>query len=156
MNVHHSSLFPDLIGASSYCNIQISEEYRDWNEREKAEAAARATSAKEKKDKESRESDVPAETETQAGDLALIVEILKSPASAKSVESGRMQALAEELESELSKHLVVDWEDREPALARLRNLTRITLRKFGYPVHDRDDVIDKIIGTMPKSNPDDE
>ena len=26
MNVHHASLFPDLIGSSQYCNILIAEE----------------------------------------------------------------------------------------------------------------------------------
>lgn len=146
MNVHHASLFPDLIGASSFCNIQIGEEHRA-----NLEKLIPATPEDESEDKESAPRDDSSE-DSLKGDLPLIIEILKSPESAKSVEKGRLIAMAEDLRSSLAKHLVVDWEDREPALARLRNLTRTTLRKYGYPVTDRDEVISKIIATLPKSD----
>lgn len=56
--------------------------------------------------------------------------------------------MADELQSVLSKYLVVGWEDRDSAKARLRNLVRVAMRKFGYPLSARDEVAKKIIGAM--------
>ena len=33
MNVHHASLFPDIIGASDYCNLLMEEEHQPSNNR---------------------------------------------------------------------------------------------------------------------------
>ena len=43
MNVHHASLFPDLIGASNFCNIMVAEEAQQMKEEKIARDQHRAT-----------------------------------------------------------------------------------------------------------------
>ena len=56
--------------------------------------------------------------------------------------------MAEELQRELAKNMVVDWEDREPAKARLRNVARVILRRLGYPAAVRDEIVAKLLNLL--------
>lgn len=70
VNVHHSSLFPDLIGASEYCNIFIGEETIQHAEEEKAAEAERR--------KRDAEEGTPAEEQAPTGDqrdIPVIIEL---------------------------------------------------------------------------------
>ncbi len=140
MNVHHASLFPDLLGASDYCNILIEEE-----ERQKAILAEREAEEKEK--------EAPKEIVVEEGEEAPVDEekakglatLLNSPEESRQVEPGRIGVIVNELNSELRKHTAVDWEDRENIQARLRNIVRVILRKYGYPASARDAIIDEVL-----------
>jgi len=58
---------------------------------------------------------------------------------------GRIQLIANQLAKELKKHKVVDWDTRESVQAKLRNVARATLRKYGYPLLSREPVVEKLI-----------
>ena len=146
MNVHHASLFPDLIGASEYCNILISEDYiRQLEERRRRENEMKAAAKEAEASKETEEHTIETPPEISGEGVEAIAAILKTPGDAQQVEPGRLDLIAEKLEAALSKHLVVDWKDRESALAKLRNIGRVTLRRFGYPPNLRDDVLEQIL-----------
>lgn len=143
MNVHHASLFPDLIGSSQYCNSLIAEEALQLAE----------TKQPEKTKEMENEEESPSLTETgeevqSATGTPDIVAILKAPDEAAQVEPGRIVFMAEELQRELAKNMVVDWEDREPAKARLRNVARVILRRLGYPAVIRDEIVTKLLNLL--------
>ncbi len=143
MNVHHASLFPDLIGASEYCNLLVAEERRQYEIATRfANVASMVTS--------SQPSAQPTVTEalaTNVGEIDSIAEILKLHGG-KQVEPGRIQLIAEHLSKGLEQYKVVDWFVREPALAKIRSMMRIALRKFGYPGAERDKAVEAIINML--------
>jgi hypothetical protein len=140
MNVHHASLFPDLIGASEYCNLLVAEERRDY---ELEQSALRI-----QKELESVDDDVdelPVHVFVgDAKDSSVIVNILHAHAASQ-VEPGRIQLIAEKLAKDLDKLKTVDWRIRENIQSQMRTSMRITLRKFGYPVSQRDEAVTAII-----------
>ncbi|MFK5915723.1 MAG: FRG domain-containing protein [Woeseiaceae bacterium] len=159
MNVHHASLFPDLIGASQYSNLMVAEERREYDitqSEKRAEANLTGTvTIQEDSDvmvavgnisvavkPESEMVFVPATDE-----IVAIYKILNQHGG-KQVEPGRIQLIAEHLSKEFVKYKVVDWTIREPAKAKIRSMMRIALRKYGYPSSVRDEVIDAIINML--------
>ena len=145
MNVHHASLFPDLLGAAQYCNVTITQE--EWD-RGLASPLAPATKKK-KTPGVAAVSGLPTVSGFQ--NKVGITQILKRPPAAKTVEPGRISIIVDQLQNELSKNLVVDWESRESVKAKLRNTARIILRKYGYPTAIRDEVVNKIIAALAKN-----
>lgn len=142
MNVHHASLFPDLHGASAYCNIMVAEEAMQMREEEitqrnKLEAEKPATEAK-------------AETEIEpAQDLiAALQKVLTAPTDSAQVEESRLELIAQELASVLAKNQYVDWEKRDNIKAAMRNAARVVLRKYGYPAGVREEVLDKLFDVL--------
>lgn len=144
MNVHHASLFPDLIGASDYCNILM-------EETQKIQAIAEAASEVESVSEvdveiEALPSVIPAEVPAPGGFNSLkIVQLLTLPPDSAQVEPGRIQLIANQLVKEMDKHKVVDWETRDTIQAALRNVARTILRKNGYPFLSREAVVEKIL-----------
>lgn len=147
MNVHHASLFPDLLGASDYCNLLVEEQYRETEieaQREQAETEANTKMS----------ADLLNQVATTAFDTSYsapvesLINLLKTPAESQQVEPGRIEWIASELAPELEKYKLVDWESREAVQAKMRNVVRITLRKLGYPTSARDQVVDKIVETL--------
>ena len=141
MNVHHASLFPDLLGASDYCNILTAEaEQVAEIARQAAKAAANVSAP-------------AAEPPTPTADTPLadansansIRSVLRAPAEAQQVEPGRIAVIAQELARVLASNQVVDWDKREAVQARLRNGIRVALRKYGYPQVLRDTVTEQIL-----------
>lgn len=148
MNVHHASLFPDLIGASDYCNITTTEAEEEASlaravERERLNASQIV-----------KVPSVPAVDVVEAPIIASeqtsfnIDAILRAHPDAQQVEPGRIALIASELSRDISKHQVVDWDKREDAQARMRNVIRVTLRKNGYPSQLRDEVVEQIIDAV--------
>lgn len=143
MNVHHASLFPDLLGASEYCNVITTE--------------TEMASAIQQRDKHIIEvalngaSEAKAHIEaivipaTTAATLSSIEELLRQPSGAEQVEPGRIALMAEELASSIAKNKVVDWETRDTVQARLRNVVRVVLRKYGYPQALREQVAEQVV-----------
>ena len=146
MNVHHASLFPDLIGAADYCNIFISE-----SERERHLKPSLAPS----QEKPARPTVEPAQevSDTQpTPEMGSILALLESPTESREVEPGRLKLIAEQLAKTLSKSMLVDWQERETLQAEMKNSTRVLLRKYGYPVNARDVVINNILDVMARED----
>lgn len=141
MNVHHASLFPDLIGASDYCNILTAEaEQAGEIARQAAKAAANVSAP-------AVEPPAPT-TDTPPADVNSahsIQDVLRAPAEAQQVEPGRIPVIAQELARVLASNQVVDWDKREAVQARLRNGIRVVLRKYGYPQVLRDAVTEQVL-----------
>ncbi|MCG7936725.1 MAG: FRG domain-containing protein [Candidatus Thiodiazotropha taylori] len=140
MNVHHASLFPDLIGAADYCNVFISETERQRLLEKTPEVITSPT--------EVTVTPATKEQPASAESIDTLADLLKHPPESQEVEPGRIELIAEELSKYLSKSMLVDWEERDTLQAEIKNTTRVLLRKFGYPVNARDYVIDNILDVM--------
>ena len=141
MNVHHASLFPDLIGASDYCNILTAEAEQVAEIARQAAKAAANVSAPAAEPPTPTADAPPAD----ANSAHSIQDVLRAPAEAQQVEPGRIAVIAQELARVLASNQVVDWDKREAVQARLRNGIRVALRKYGYPQVLRDTVTEQIL-----------
>ncbi|HJU98992.1 MAG TPA: FRG domain-containing protein [Burkholderiaceae bacterium] len=141
MNVHHASLFPDLIGASDYCNILTAEE------EQVAEIARQAAKAAAKVPVPATEPLQPtgAISATAIGFPQTVEDLLREPAEAQQVEPGRIPLIALELIKAIADNKAVDWEKRDAMQARLRNAARVVLRKYGYPQAQRARMAEQIL-----------
>lgn len=141
MHVHHASLFPDLIGASDYCNILTAEA------EQVAEIARQAAKAAANVSAPAAEPPTPAAdtSPADANSAHSIQDVLRAPAEAQQVEPGRIAVIAQELARVLASNQVVDWDKREAVQARLRNGIRVVLRKYGYPQVLRDTVTEQVL-----------
>ncbi len=138
MNVHHASLFPDLIGAADYCNIFMAEIERDRAIQQRQVEPIGETVAEEHA--------LPAQSDLPLShNVDSILELLKSTQESQEVEPSRIQLIADELNKYLSKSMVVDWQARDTVQAEMKNTTRVLLRKYGYPVNARDTIVDNIL-----------
>lgn len=142
MNVHHASLFPDLIGAADYCNVCItqSERQRQFKEPQPKDITPVSTS----NSVINFSSPVPIQSENS------ILGLLKLPEESSKVEPARLEFIAEELSKALSKSMLVDWEKREPLQAEMKNTTRVMLRKYGYPINAREAAVEGIVEVLRK------
>ncbi|EHU9517590.1 FRG domain-containing protein [Vibrio vulnificus] len=141
MNVHHASLFPDLIGAADYCNIFMAE-----IERDKALQQRQVDPEREPVIVEAGQPEQP--SRPVGKNAGSILELLKSTPESQEVESNRIQLIANELNKHLSKSMVVDWQARETVQAEMKNATRVLLRKYGYPVNARDTIVENILDVV--------
>jgi hypothetical protein len=139
MNVHHASLFPDLIGASDYCNLIVAEERRAYEiEQATSRASIEAGEWKLRLDQ------TPQIFVSNDSDTSAIAALLHGRGET-GVERGRIELIAETLSRDLSKLKTVDWYERESIQSKMRTRIRITLRKLGYPANYRDKAIDKVM-----------
>lgn len=141
MNVHHASLFPDLIGASDYCNILTAEAEQAA---EIARQAAKAAASAPPPAAEPQESAVEAPVAV-TGSLQSIEDVLRAPAEAQQVEPGRIPLIAQELAKVIASNKVVDWDKREAVQAQMRTAIRVLLRKYGYPPNVRETVVEQLL-----------
>lgn len=144
MNVHHASLFPDLLGASEYCNIITTEAEMAAAVQQRGRhidltIADSVTATTDQVDA------TVSPTATSAATLTSIEDLLRHPAGAEQVEPGRIALMAEELASSIARNMVVDWETRDAIQARLRNVVRVVLRKYGYPQALREQVAEQVL-----------
>ncbi len=138
MNVHHASLFPDLIGAASYCNILVADEAQTMREAEVTRQQALPEVAP------AQATPVTVEQAPQ-GLLALVRAALAAPAESAQVEAPRLEVMAADLAAELTKNQYVDWDKRESIQASMRTAAKGVMRKYGYPPASRDAVIEQIM-----------
>ena len=133
MNIHHASLFPDLIGASGYCNDLIREALIVHQSKEEVYEEAPishspltpATSSSWEK----HHLDV-SDTNTRKA-------LLKSAVIEKSIEGKFSERdlgkVITNLLSFINEKAGVDWYKKEATLARLRNIVRRDLIKMNFP-----------------------
>ncbi|WP_372985496.1 FRG domain-containing protein [Marinobacter sp.] len=142
MNVHHASLFPDLIGAADYCNTFIAELER--------ERALEEISSPTLREKEEPEDHLPPSTDSPslANNISSIEDLLTLSLEGNEIEPNLVAFIAEELNKHLSKSMVVDWQERETVLSEMKNATRVILRKYGFPPSSREAVVEKILDVV--------
>lgn len=141
MNVHHASLFPDLIGASEYCNILTAEaEQTAEIARQAAKAASSALAPAVEPQEPVAEAPVAA-----TGSMQSIEDVLRAPVEAQQVEPGRIPLIAQELAKVIAGSKVVDWDKREAVQAQMRTSIRVLLRKYGYPPNVREAVVEQVL-----------
>lgn len=150
MNVHHASLFPDLIGASEYCNILSAEAEQAAEIARQATNAAVAASATPVAVPQAAGPEAPA---TATASIQSIEDVLRVPPEAQQVEPGRIGLMALEVSKAIAENKVVDWDKREAVQARLRNAIRVVLRKLAYPPSLRDGVADRILDLVKQAPP---
>lgn len=147
MNVHHASLFPDLIGASDYCNILTAEAEQVA---EIARQAAKAADAPQPAaEPQATGLEVPVVVD---GALQGIEQVLRAPLEAQHVEPGRIPLIAQELAKVIALNKVVDWDKREAVQAHMRTSIRVLLRKYGYPLNAREGVLDQVLALAKLTN----
>ena len=123
MNIHHASLFPDLIGSSKYCN----ELARDF-------AAARRTSGDEPGVVSKPETDYWARHKLPLDDKGLqpLVDALLVSNEAKSAKPDDLLVVARMTVEFVNTQAGVDWYKRESEKARLRTIIRRRLGKLQF------------------------
>jgi hypothetical protein len=141
MNVHHASLFPDLIGASEYCNILTAEtEQAAEIDRQAARQAAGISPPTDNAPAAEAPTSDAADAKAQS-----IEDILRQPVEAAQVEPGRIGLIAQELAKAIEQNKVVDWDTRDAVQARLRTAVRVLLRKLGYPTNAREAIVEHVL-----------
>lgn len=126
MNIHHASLFPDVIGASLYCN-ELTREF--FHRRERAvELAEDAKIVVTVPPVESPEILLGADKALKS----LIDSLMVTDAAKKSVKLKDLKNIAGFVLSYANDDAGVDWEERESMKARLRTRVRRHLSKIHF------------------------
>ena len=141
MNVHHASLFPDLIGASDYCNLKVEEEWRE-HEIEASLTNTSVTTITPVNDEI--ETEVIPLNEFDQHSMPMILDLLETLAG-QQVEPARLQLMAENLSQKIPSLQTVDWDKRASIQSGIRSYIRVVLRKYGYPNTLRDRAIHNIM-----------
>lgn len=151
MNVHHASLFPDLIGAADYCNAFMTDAEKN-----------RAAQAKKKAlNKAAKDDETPTATATSApepcvGEFQSVTDLLSQPKEAEGLEHSSLTALSKELSKLLATRKLVDWQGRESIQAEIKVKARALLRKHKYPQEAQEQVLSKILDIPTAENESDE
>lgn len=142
MNVHYASLFPDLMGASDYCNSIITESIQ---EQVKVSEILKFNSDEETIEK------IVENVQTvnvNQDDVSKIIDALQK--NSTTIGHGKFTQIAEAISIEFEKNKHVDWESRDNIQARLRNTIRVILRKSGYPHEERESAASQIFNILIK------
>lgn len=143
MNVHHASLFPDLLGASEYCNVITTEAEMVAAVQQRGKhyelTITENVAVMGQVDEEIAPSTMTAAT------LTSIEEVLRQPLNTEQVDPGGIALMAEELALSIAKNKVVDWESRDAVQARLRNVVRVVLKRYSYPQALREQVAEQVV-----------
>ncbi|QLB21459.1 hypothetical protein A6B43_07955 [Vespertiliibacter pulmonis] len=139
MNVHHASLFPDLLGAAEYSNILISEFVKLQPRDNQVNIYEEETNFNKEKqsNKDTKSYNIP--------DKNLINKI-KKLLDHNDKNSTNIDFLAENLKEVLIKNIQIpDWNSREPIIAKMRTELKILLRKYEYPESYWDETINSLL-----------
>jgi hypothetical protein len=143
-----------LLGASEYCNVITTEAEMAAAVQQRGKhielTITESVTATDQMDAEVTPSSASTAT------LTSIEDVLRLPAGAEQVEPGRIALMAEELAASIAKNKVVDWETRDAVQARLRNVVRVVLRKYGYPQTLREQVAEQVLALAKSTNGDSE
>lgn len=136
MNVHHASLFPDLLGAAEFCNTIISAQAADgrYGRSEAITVVLPASAAQ--------------PVALPAGAVpALLLEQLADLLRTPQVEPARLGSLVEEVAGAMGKR---EDESNEARAERLRAVLPVTLRRYAYPADLREGVVNQILSLSTK------
>ncbi|WP_297811721.1 FRG domain-containing protein [uncultured Methylophaga sp.] len=130
MNIHHGSLFPDLIGASGYCNDLIREYINSKNK-----APSKTEVEEEKPAKEEATSEIWKHHELGTSELhlkPLIEAMLINDELKQKANIDKLKKVAQSAVDFVNNKAGVDWYSRDSQKARLVNITRRNLRNIGF------------------------
>ncbi len=124
MNIHHASLFPDIFGASNYCNALIIKKQRTKN-----------SSSSTKQDQHSEKSIR----------IEKIRDLLTNHLKKEDSNPSRVALLANELCEQLSKLMFINWQGIDAVKREMKRVTSVLLRIYDYPIYARSEIIENIL-----------
>tara|TARA_R110001592_G_scaffold289722_1_gene558848 strand:- start:105 stop:569 length:465 start_codon:yes stop_codon:yes gene_type:complete len=130
MNIHHASLFPDLIGASGYCNELLIEQTLKTKLKSK-ELSKVVSPIKEEFIKPLNELVKSINTESRAQEF--INAIQTNNAIANNLKVQQVKELANVVVEFIDIKAGVDWQVRQSELSRLKNIVRRRLKRDYFP-----------------------
>lgn len=145
MNIHHASLFPDIIGSSLYCN-EIT--YENAQPKQPLEI---------KEPQEIKEPVIEHISEVKNIDVVkygtfnkdLIYAYFKSVANITTkLPDDEVLKISYLLTSRLSPYITIDWINRENSIAKLKNVTRMILLKYSFDGDELREIIDNFIDNL--------
>lgn len=129
MNIHYGSLFPDVIGASGYCNALISEAIENRSkpkpvenmikEYEKAESSGYVKNY------------ILSEKDNVIKDL--ILALIVDDSVKEKISEAKLKSIVKTTLSFIENKAGVDWYVRESQLSRLKNIIRRQLKGIQFP-----------------------
>ncbi|MFW5499409.1 MULTISPECIES: FRG domain-containing protein [unclassified Maridesulfovibrio] len=152
MNVHHASLFPDLIGASEYCNLIIDESgFGSKGKTIKVEPITECFHVTEVKKLNSPLVNSSHTSKDEDGSYPIaksVTDLIVSRLFVFSISDNDLLDLANKLVNTLEEYKVTDWQVKESAHARFKNITRTMLRNYNIPEEFRTPIVEQIVETM--------
>ncbi|MEG0604620.1 FRG domain-containing protein [Acinetobacter sp.] len=136
MNVHHASLFPDLIGAADYSNALIEE----WEQNRKDKKTILLQPEPIIITPPSIHAEIVVSSPTiESQDITSIVKVLHGALSQDEVvEKDSLDKIAYEIAKTLTDYKEVDFEERGDLALELKAKLKIILRKLEYPENNRE------------------
>jgi hypothetical protein len=156
MNIHHASLFPDLIGASNNCNLILEDVFYS---QEKTDLHKMDQKEMEQKSFEKLSDKTENAFESRAAGFLSAYQSFGKFSSCRLVDEGYLISLLGEygadgkdylkLSNVIWKELApykkqIDWQKKESAIAKMRNVVKVVLRKSSYPEEFRETIVEKI------------
>jgi len=134
MNIHHASLFPDIIGSSLYCN-ELTAEYAKSLKIEDVEI-----------EEEQEEKKVFIPTEYESLDSGFILGYIES--NPYTVDIQDKKTFSNDLAIKFSSSFSVDWWKRNSIIAKLKNIMRLELRKAKVASDKLNEITEEFIGIL--------
>lgn len=150
MNVHHASLFPDLIGAADYSNILIEE----WEQhrQDRQEIILQPEPIIITPPSFNVEILVPSPT-IESQDIISIVKLLhEALPQSEALQGDLLQRIANEIAKIITGYKEADFEEKGNLILELKAKLRLTLRKLNYPENYRESAISNISDFVVKGN----
>lgn len=142
MNIHHASLFPDLIGASGFCNDLIAESIAQLENNKPISADSKELQVGEAQI----ESTVWIKHQlSEDNKAALIDTLLVSDSIKKQYTPKQLQVIADSALDFINKKSVVDWYKRESQLSRFRIIIRRALKRLHFPEDSLDQATNALV-----------
>lgn len=144
MNVHHASLFPDLIGASEYSNKLIEEYVTNLEDGIESEEIKRdAESDKRKPVMTTEDGESVSESIVDSSISEGLLKIIKNNQS--DISESDADLIVQHIEEKVVKDLRTDWFKRDALLANMRNKIRAVFRSEKVYLSPSDPLVQSIV-----------
>nr|WP_321496359.1 FRG domain-containing protein [uncultured Methanolobus sp.] len=167
MNVHHASLFPDILGASEYCNILIAESIAEEENAPETDGSAEEENAPEtdgsaeeenapETDGSAEEENAP-ETDGSAEEedvLERLKDLIADATESQQLEEKDIFAIADKILIifEIKTKKSIDWKTREPVKASMRTAFRSIMREYVSSDEGLTEITNKILSYFTELN----
>ena len=135
MNIHHASLFPDVIGASGYCNELIRESIDSYNRKSSSEATNDSTRETYNTDTNKNDNTTPEvkilTTNEASSEFSKALIIDKK--LIHHIQEEKLVAIAKQAYEFALNEAGIDWYLRDSQISRMKNIIRRSLKKLNYP-----------------------
>lgn len=141
MNVHHASLFPDIIGAAEYSNYMLKNSIFLKSQN----APYDQEMSYDGKQSEIQKPDEQEKVRIKDKYFKNLEELLKKPLKESPIQPELLSGIVNDLSLILEEGRLIDWKERDSLQAEMKAKTRMVLRKHGYPIEARDSIVDNIL-----------